>query len=148
MELRASDADREAAVERLHDAAMEGRISSEELEARIQSAYGAQVCSELTRLTADVTPPPPAPVTVARPEFVQSNSRSVNGFAIASLVCSVAWFLWLGSVLGVIFGHVALRQIKNDGGRQSGKGLAIAGLAVGYLAMTLLALAAIVDILD
>ena len=147
MELRASDADREVTVERLRVAAMEGRISSEELEARVQSAYGSQFCSELTRLTADVTPPP-APVTVARPEFVQRDSRSVNGFAIASLVCSVAWFLWLGSVLGVVFGHVALRQIKRDGGRQGGKGLAIAGLVVGYLAVGLLALAAIVDILD
>jgi hypothetical protein len=147
MELRASDADREAAVERLRVAAMEGRITSDELEARIQSAYSSQYCSELTRLTADVTPPAP-PVTVARPQFVHRNSRSVNGFAIASLVCAVAWFMWLGSFLAVIFGHVALRQIKAGGGSQGGKGLAIAGLAVGYLALALLALAAIVDILD
>jgi len=148
MELRASDADREATVDRLRVAAMEGRISSEELEARIQSAYSSQFCSELSRLTEDVTPPPPPAVTVGRPEFVQSSTRSVNPFAIASLVCAVAWFLWLGSFMAVIFGHVALRQIKNDGGRQSGKGLAIAGLAVGYLAIAVLALAAIVDILD
>lgn len=150
MELRASDSDREAAVERLRVAAMEGRITSEELETRIQSAYGSQFCSELTRLTADVTPPtlPSPQIAVGRPEFVQRDSRSVNAFAIASLVCSVAWFLWIGSLLGVVFGHVALRQIKAAGGRQGGKGLAVAGLAVGYLGLALLALAAIVDIFD
>jgi hypothetical protein len=149
MELRASDADREATVERLRVAAMEGRITSEELEARIQSAYGSQFCSELTRLTDDVTPPPApaAAATVARPEFIQRDTRSVNGFAIASLVCSVAWFLWLGSVLGVVFGHLALRQIKHAGGRQGGKGLAIGGLVLGYVALTLLTIAAIADIL-
>ncbi len=149
MELRASDADREATIDRLRTAAMEGRIGSEELEARIQSAYASTFCGELERLTADVTPPPPASAsTVARPEFVHRDSRSTNGFAIASLVCAAVWFLWVGSLMGVVFGHIALRQIKADQGRQSGRGLAIAGLVVGYLALGVLALAAFVDLVD
>jgi hypothetical protein len=41
-ELRASDADREAVVERLRVAAIEGRLDAEELEARVSAAYAAR----------------------------------------------------------------------------------------------------------
>jgi hypothetical protein len=144
MELRASDADREQAVERLRTAAMEGRLDSEELEQRIQTAYAAKFCGELARLTEDVTPiaaaaPPSLP---ARPTFV-APKQSTNGFAIASLVCAVAWFMWMGSVLAVVFGHIALRQIKANGGAQRGHGLAVAGLVLGYLGLAVLVAAAI-----
>ena len=150
MELRASDSDREQTVERLRTAAMEGRLDSEELEQRIQAAYGSKFCSELSRLTADVTPAapaaPPAPVP-ARPTFV-APSRSTNGFAIASLVCAVAWFMWLGSALGVIFGHMALRQISGSGGAQRGRGLAIAGLVLGYFGLAVFAIAFVAAMFD
>lgn len=49
-----------------------------------------------------------------------------NGMSIASLACSV---LSLG-LLGVIFGHIALHQIKRTG--QQGRGMAIAGVILGY----------------
>jgi hypothetical protein len=35
----------------------------------------------------------------------------------------------------VIFGHIALGQIKESGGRESGRGFAIAGLALGYMGL-------------
>src|SRR3954447_5350597 len=57
-DLRASDADREAAVGRLRTAALEGRLDHDELEGRLASAYGARTCAELTALTADGIPPP------------------------------------------------------------------------------------------
>src|SRR4051794_41895376 len=67
--LRASDADREAAVERLRGAALEGRIDSDELEDRLAAPYAARWTGDLERLTADVTPPPPvpAPMPIAYP---------------------------------------------------------------------------------
>jgi hypothetical protein len=127
-DLRASDADRESTAERLRVAATEGRLDPEELEARLSAAYGARWCSELERLTVDVTPPaPPA----APPVFVRAQART-NGFAIASLVLGLLWMWWLGSVLAIVFGHVALKQINRSAGTQSGRGLAIAGLALGY----------------
>jgi hypothetical protein len=52
-------------------------------------------------------------------------------------VLSVAWLFGLGSLLGVIFGHVALNQIKQRG--ESGRGLAIAGIVLGYLALAFIA---------
>jgi Domain of unknown function (DUF4190)/Domain of unknown function (DUF1707) len=140
-ELRASDADREAVVERLRLAAIEGRLDSEELETRVTAAYAARLGSELERLTADVTPP--TSVQPARsPAFVQP-SRRVNPFAIASLVTSVLWMLWLGSLAAVIFGHIALRQIARSDDTESGSGLAIAGLVLGYSALVLLVVALI-----
>src|SRR5688500_18975639 len=55
--LRASDAEREAAAERLRIAAGEGRLTALELEERLSAAYAARFCAELSRPTADVTPP-------------------------------------------------------------------------------------------
>ena len=138
-ELRASDADREAAAGRLRTAAMEGRLEPAELDERMTAAYAARWCSELAALTADVTPPPAAPAPeLARPRFVQP-SQSTNGLAIASLVVSLVWMWWIGSVLAVVFGHIALGQIARS--RQGGRGIAIAGLTLGYLGVATFVLA-------
>jgi uncharacterized membrane protein len=60
-----------------------------------------------------------------------------NGLAIASLVLGIVWIYWIGSILAIVFGHVALSQIKKSNGTQSGRGMAIAGLVLGYLAIVL-----------
>jgi hypothetical protein len=55
--------------------------------------------------------------------------------AVASLVLGLLGtnlLFFLGSILAVIFGHIALGQIKESGGRLGGHGLAIAGLVFGY----------------
>jgi hypothetical protein len=132
--LRASDADREAAVEKLRVAAVEGRLDADELDQRLAAAYAARWTSELERLTADVTPPaapPPPPAIYAQP--VVPRYSQTNGLAVASLVASMVWMWWIGSIAGVVFGHVALSQIKQSQGLQTGRGLAIAGLVLGYI---------------
>jgi hypothetical protein len=53
-DLRASDADREAAVEALRSHALAGRLTSEELEERVEKAYGAKMLSELAALQVDL----------------------------------------------------------------------------------------------
>jgi hypothetical protein len=145
---RASDADREAAAERLRLASVEGRISSEELEQRMAGVYGAVTVAELDRLVIDVLPPPPPPAPVPPPSAYPApmpqqyvvQPAPTNGLAIASLVASIVWFAWLGSALAVVFGHIALNQINASGGREQGKGLAIAGLVMGYLSLGFLLL--------
>lgn len=60
---------------------------------------------------------------------------NTSGWAIASLILSIASYLGLplvGAVLGVIFGHMALNEIKRSEGRIQGRGLAIGGLVLGY----------------
>jgi hypothetical protein len=56
---------------------------------------------------------------------------ATSGLAIASLVLSILWIGGLGSILAVVFGVVALSQIRNSQGRKQGSGLAIAGLIIG-----------------
>ena len=52
--LRASDADRDEIVSRLHKAATEGRIAAEELEQRVTAALKARTYAELDATVADL----------------------------------------------------------------------------------------------
>ena len=54
MDVRASDPERDATVERLRDAAAEGRLTLEELTDRIEAASNAVMRSELVPLTTDL----------------------------------------------------------------------------------------------
>ena len=72
-------------------------------------------------------------VTLSRPQQPAPQQTKVNGFSIAALVLGIVWIYWIGSLLAVIFGHVALSQIKKADGRQTGRGMAIAGLVLGYI---------------
>jgi peptidyl-prolyl cis-trans isomerase B (cyclophilin B) len=65
-------------------------------------------------------PPPPYAGGYGAPP------RSTNGLAITSLVCAFVF-----APLAILFGHISLSQIKRSG--QDGRGLAIAGLILGYL---------------
>ena len=53
-DLRASDDEREAVVAALHMHASDGRLDAEELEARLDTAYGATLRSELLPTLADL----------------------------------------------------------------------------------------------
>ena len=60
-----------------------------------------------------------------------------SGLAIASLVNGIVWIFafWifaLGSILALIFGYVALSQIKKDPSI-GGRGMAIAGVVLGWI---------------
>jgi len=59
-ELRASDAERERTAELLRRATGEGRLTIDELDERLDAAYGARTRAELDRLVADVDVPRPA----------------------------------------------------------------------------------------
>ncbi|MDA0158730.1 DUF1707 domain-containing protein [Solirubrobacter ginsenosidimutans] len=54
MDIRASDAERDATVDRLREAAAEGRLTLEDLTDRIEAAAGAVMRSELVPLTSDL----------------------------------------------------------------------------------------------
>lgn len=64
--------------------------------------------------------------------------RRTNGFSIAALVCGICGFVYLiPAILGIVFGVIAIRQIKRDG--TDGRGMAIAGLVTGLCWFALLA---------
>ncbi len=62
-----------------------------------------------------------------------ASTTSTSGLAIASMVLGILWLWWIGSILAVVFGHVALKQIGESNGSQGGRGMAIAGLVLGYI---------------
>lgn len=65
--LRASDLDRHETVEFLRQHAGEGRLTTEELEDRIEQAYGAKTLGELAVVTADLPAEPRAALAFRRP---------------------------------------------------------------------------------
>ena len=74
-------------------------------------------------------------------------AQKTNTMAIVSLISSILGFTavpFLGSIVGVITGHMALRQIRDTG--EGGSGLAKVGLIIGYvvIALTVLAIIAVV----
>ena len=86
-------------------------------------------------------PPPPGgysyPPPSGYPPPGYPQGTGTNGLAIASLVCSLfGWLCIVGPILGVIFGFVALGQIKRT--HEGGRGLAIAGIIVGAFVLVLL----------
>jgi hypothetical protein len=84
--LRASDADREQVVTRLHTAATEGRLSSDELDERVHRALTALTYSDLDAVLDDLPRPrargdrAPAHRAERRPAH-----RTVGGWAVDSV---------------------------------------------------------------
>lgn len=86
-------------------------------------------------LSADHVPvvlaPQEPPQGVGASTFAQT-----SGMAIASLVMGIAgWtlFPFLGSILAIIFGYAARKEIRAQPERLTGDGLAVAGLVLGWL---------------
>lgn len=86
---------------------------------------------------------PPAAGAPARPR--------TSGMAVASLVCGIialclSWILFVNfaaavaGVLALVFGLVANGQVKNGAGAVGGKGLAVAGIVLGVVALVIVLL--------
>lgn len=91
------------------------------------------------------TPPPAYPAPPAQPYASyppRSPKPKTNGLAIASMVLGIlslvffcAWFFPVMPILAVVFGHIALSQIRKQG--TAGRGMAIAGLVTGYIGLAI-----------
>jgi hypothetical protein len=64
-------------------------------------------------------------------------ASQINGLAIASVLVAVLWFAGLGAVLALFFGYRARRQIKDSAGRQTGSGMATAGIILGWIGIAI-----------
>ena len=85
--------------------------------------------------------PPPYPYPYPYPP-----ARSTNGMAIASMVLGILWLYWIGSILALIFGYVAKKQIDTSGGRQGGRGMATAGIVLGWVGVGFLSLVILIGV--
>lgn len=102
-------------------------------------AYGLAPASQSTYNTAP-----------AQPAYAQYNGqyapapRPTSGLALTSLICGISgmalfWLFvpMLASIVAVVTGHLALRQIRTNP-VLGGRGMAIAGLIMGYIMVAFL----------
>jgi uncharacterized membrane protein len=96
-DLRVSDQDRESATHQLREHFAAGRISEEELNERIQSAYQARTQQELSALLSDLPALPATPQEAraelrARRRHLQRRLvQEAGGAATPFLICTVIW---------------------------------------------------------
>ncbi len=76
----------------------------------------------ITSPAATAPPPLPPPET--------------SGKSIASLIFGFFSILFPAAILAIIFGHLSLSEIGKSAGRIKGKGMAVAGLVMGYLGIS------------
>lgn len=65
-------------------------------------------------------------------------SPETNSSAVVSLVLGALWLMGIGSVLALVYGYRARRQIKSSEPKQAGAGLATAGIVLGWAGIALL----------
>jgi len=92
MDVRASDAERERALERLRAAAVEGRLTLEELADRGDAAQRAVMRRELERLVADLPAPLPDVPAKAKPVATLGTIRRSGAWLVPAESRYRSWF--------------------------------------------------------
>ncbi len=101
--VRIGDAERQAAARRLEQHYADGRLTWDELDERLATAYAARVEADLTPLFADLPalPPPPAP-----PATIRSRAEGLAALAGRRDVRAlVLWTLIAAAIVGVLQWH-------------------------------------------
>jgi Domain of unknown function (DUF1707)/Domain of unknown function (DUF4190) len=141
--MRIGSADRERTIDVLKAGFAEGRLTPDEHDERVALADAARTYEELAALLADLPAGPPGAVmcgpAAAYPPARMPVPPVINSRAVASLVCGLAEFptLGLSALPAVVLGARARQEIRETG--QRGEGLAVAGLVLGWIAITLFA---------
>ena len=71
---------------------------------------------------------------------MNASTRQTSSLAVVSLVSGIlGWTLvpLLGTLVAIVTGHMARKEIRNSGGNLDGDGLAVGGLVLGWLAAAL-----------
>jgi hypothetical protein len=104
----------------------EVRLAAERDQAQVQAKAKAMMQWREAFVLANPGQPVPAPPMMAVSGSAIGMSDRTNTLAILTLIFGV-----LGGYLAIVFGHIAISQIRRTGER--GGGMAIAGLVLGYL---------------
>ena len=85
-------------------------------------------------------------MTQSTPPMLPAYPPRTSGMAIASMVLGITSIValtcccgtgFIPSVLAVVFGHVAMYQIRRSAGRLEGSSMAVAGLVCGYIGLVM-----------
>jgi hypothetical protein len=112
-------------------------------ESEASDTFCASCGEPLSQPATLLAPTPPAAATypTASPSHAYAPgpvmyAQTTNGMAIAALVCGLLGIF----VLAMIFGYIGRRQIDDSGGRMSGRGMAVAGIVLGWIGLVLFVL--------
>lgn len=95
----------------------------------------------MSQFPPDANPPPAAawatPPGIGAPA-AQPPTRT-SGLAVASLVTGLFfWCLIVPGIVAIILGYLAIEQIDRSGGATTGRGMALAGIILGWVGIGLL----------
>jgi uncharacterized membrane protein len=129
----ASDADRDRAAEVLKSGFASGRLTKDEHDDHLHLIYTARTHGDLVQATSQL---PGGGMAL----FAAPVPPRTNPLAAAALACGVAGFLTGGltSIPAIVMAHMARGQIRRTG--EQGKGLALTGLILGWLAIVTIVL--------
>jgi Domain of unknown function (DUF4190)/Domain of unknown function (DUF1707) len=125
--------DRERTMDVLKAAFGEGRITKEEFDLRAARTMSARTYAQLGAVVADLPSGPSFGVMPYQGGYYPVVATPTSGLAIGALICGIAEIFTLGfaAIPAVILGHLARQNIRRTG--ESGDGMAVAGLVLGYL---------------
>jgi|SRR5580704_1069687 type IV pilus assembly protein PilA len=104
--------------------------------AALQSVPGAPASSAgVPGATPSASADVPAYIPPVQPYGV---ATEVSGKAIGSLVCGLLFLIFPVAIVAVVLGHLSLSDIKKSAGRLTGRGMAITGLVLGYLGLSVI----------
>jgi hypothetical protein len=124
LDMRVSDREREAVVEKLREHAAEGRLDAGELDERLSAAYAARTRRDLVGLTHDLPdhpPAPPGPPSVRQRLLPFALRLAVlNAFLVAVWLFSSGpgssfWPVWVMLVSAVAILNRATHEMANAG---------------------------------
>jgi type II secretory pathway pseudopilin PulG len=94
---------------------------------------GAQFCGNCgAALSAAQAGAPMWPGPDGPPIQPYVGPTGISGKAIGSLICGLFFFMFPAAVVAIILGHLSLSDIRKAAGRLTGRGIAVAGLVLGY----------------
>ena len=99
-------------------------------------------------MTDQNNPQPYYPASGSSQQGTPEPVSATNPLAIVSLISGIASYLFLpfiGAIVAVVTGHIALGQIKRTG--KNGRGFALAGTILGYVHLALSVAAGIIVII-
>jgi Domain of unknown function (DUF4190) len=102
----------------------------------------------VTQPPAPQPPPPPpagwggpAPGSIYPGGAPGATGAKTSGLAIASLVTGLCfWCCAVPGIVAIVLGHLALESIEDSGGAKSGRGMAIAGIVLGWVGVAIVGL--------
>jgi len=99
-QLRASNSDRQAVVDRLQNAFVEGRLQLHEYDERVAAAYQAVTYADLAGLFTDLPADNPVrPPAAARPPTAKPAVRHPGVLGDLPLALQILWTIWLSVLL-------------------------------------------------